>query len=152
MGRKKENKFLYWAGMAALAYLVFQQVGGFVASKISFAVPQVKKKSLTPVGLQVEVTQPVTNNLPVSFPIDQIQGAILYGERQLSSMMSDSSTVLEANSTTNLKLNMDINFQNLASNVVDLIVGGEYLQGVYLKGFVMSDGVMYPFKNKITLT
>lgn len=150
MGTKK-NSLLYWAGLAALLYMASNYLSGVISSKISFGTPRLKKGPITFEGIRVEISQPISNKLPVSFPIDSFQGSILYGEKVLSTLMLTNPIVVDANATSELKINADLNFANVVGNISDLIQSGEYLQGLYLKGFVASSGVIYPFKEKISL-
>lgn len=151
MSKKNNSDVIKWAGIAAILYLAFNYISGALSSKISFGRPRIKVNKPTWTGLKVEITQPITNNLPVSFPIESFKGEVLYGDKKLSDLMLTNPIVLEANNTSNLTINADLNFENLAGNIADLIQSGEILQSIYLKGFIASSGVVYPFKEKFVL-
>jgi len=149
--RKQSKNWINWAGYAALAYFGLTYLGTAVANEISFGKPRLKIKKTTFTGIDATISIPITNNLPISFSIDTFKGEVLYGDKKLSDLLLNHAMVISGGETSVLDIQTVLNFENLATNIVDLIASGDYLQSIYLKGFVVSSGVAYAFKEKFVL-
>lgn len=156
MSKRKTDTLLQWGGIAFLIYLVGGKLFNSVSSNIIFGRPRIKLGKVNfqfavPQSVSAVLTLPVTNNNPVSFPLDDFVAQVKYGQYPLTSLRLNDPVNIESGSTTNLVFNSTLNFSQIAGNVAALVASGEYLQALALEGTAYSAGVAIPFTNTISV-
>ena len=145
------DKLFKTAGILGIAYLVINAISNAIYSRIQFGTTGIKLGTVTAQGVNVEITQPITNTNPVSFPVEQLEFNVLYGDNVLSRVVMPQEVSIEANETTLLEFDAFLNFGDLGGSVMDLINSGEYLQALRVKGFAKSSDIVIPFTNTISV-
>lgn len=145
------DKFLKLAGIVGIGYLLFNALSSAVSSRFSFGATRIRLGNLSPTGVQVTVTQPVSNTNPISFPLDTMNFQILYGENLLTTLTLPAPVTVEANGTTNLEFDSFLDFSNLTGSVAAIIASGQFLQALRVKGYAVSSGIIIPFEHTVTI-
>ena len=134
---------------AAIGYAVYSLVNA--ATKLQFGQIQLTQKRIQFNGLHLTLNFPIVNNdRKTSLPFNGFKGQLLYGTSELAKITIPQTLVIQANSTVNLLVNVDINFLDLGVNLLALIRSGDWLNAAYIVGNIKSAGVLFPVRQKIT--
>lgn len=145
------NKYLQYAGWAALAYIVFTNLGGWLAQKIEVGAIKMKLGATTPSGQNITLQIPVINKSPVSYPLEAFRGLLQWGENPLAQVFINNPVTITGNSTTTIPVAVFVPFANLGSQLVDIISQGNWLAGANIKGMLRAGGVNVPIQQSIQL-
>lgn len=147
----KTAKLLNYAGYAALAYVLFQNLGNWLSQKISVGSIRLKMGSTVPTGQNVTLYIPVKNSAPVSYPLDSFQGVLYWGENPLAQVNITQAVTITASNTTEIPVSVFIPFANLGTQVVNVISSGDWLAGAKVKGMLRAAGINVPIQQTIQL-
>lgn len=156
MSKRSTNTALQYAGIAFLVYLFGSKLFSSVSNNILFGRPRIKLGKVKfvlgiPQSVAATITLPVTNNNPVSFPLDNFIADIIYGSNSLARLRLAQPVSIESGNTTNLVFNTNLDFAQIAGNVASIVASGQYLQSLKLEGTAYSAGVAIPFSNVISV-
>ena len=122
-----------------------------MARKISVANVKAKLQNWTAWGANIRLSVAIQNKSAASLPIDAIVGDLTWGPYTLAQINSTQSFVIEAGQITELGLDVNINWQNLGTNVATLIKKGNWLQQLNFKGSVTVKGIRVPINQNIQI-
>ena len=145
------DKFIKWAGIAALAYVVLSNLGSWLSQKISVGAIKMQMGSTSPSGQQITLQIPVVNQAPVSYPLEAFQGVLQWGENPLANVIISTPVTISANSTTTIPVGVFVPFANLGTQIVDIIQEGNWLAGANIKGMLRAGGINVPIQQSIQL-
>lgn len=101
------------------------------------------------VGLKVQVIQPITNENPVSFPLDDFRGVMYYGQRPLAQFAMPGPTNIAAGSTVDLVFDGVLDFEESLETLQHIIQTGNWIQALRFQGTATSGGVTFPFNHTV---
>jgi LEA14-like dessication related protein len=139
------------AGLVFGGLFLASRLGGYLANKISIGQIKMKLLNVTPLGASIRLFIPVNNLSQVSYPFDQFQGNLFYGTYNLGGLFIPGPAVIPANGATTITTDIEIPFANLASQMVAMIVNGEWLNSISVKGTLTASGIRIPINQPITL-
>lgn len=143
------DRLLKLGGIAFVIYLLATKAGSALYNQILVGRPRIKLGKLSVSGIQAILTIPVTNNLPVSAPLDALMGQVMYGVYPVADFAMNSKVVILANQTTELVINTYLDWSKLAGSLIDLVESGQFLNALTVKGHAVSSGIVFPFENKL---
>lgn len=139
------------AGLLGLAYLIFGKVGSYLANAVSVGSITFKMMNTTPAGTTLRLYIPVKNSASVSYPFELFQGNLFYGNYPLGLVYIPGPVTIPANGATTIQTDVQISFTNLANQVVQMIISGEWLNAITVKGTLTASGVKIPISQNISL-
>lgn len=145
------EKLLKFAGIAGIGYLIFNAISNSIYSRLSFGNTRIRLGSITPQGVNATLTVPITNNNPVTFPLEDLRFLVLYGNNRLSEVVMPQPVDIAANETTELTFNSFLSFADLSSSIVNLIASGQFLQALRIQGTAASSGIIIPFTHTVSV-
>jgi len=130
-----------------------------VFSKIIYGQTKLRTKGMavttTPgkqgIGLKVEVTQPIRNENPVSFPLDALQGSMFYGAQKLADFALPGPITLASGQTVDLVFQGILDFGATAESINSMITTGNWFQALRFKGTATSTGITFPFDHTVSV-
>lgn len=143
------DRLLKLGGIAFVIYLLATKAGSALYNQILVGRPRIKLGKLSVSGIQAILYFPVTNNLPVSAPLDALMGQVMYGVYPVADFAMNSKVVILANQTTELVINTYLDWSKLAGNLIDIVETGQFLNALTVKGHAVSSGIVFPFENKL---
>jgi LEA14-like dessication related protein len=122
-----------------------------MARRISVAGIKARIQNLTAFGANIRLSVAIQNRSSLGLPIDFIEGDLTWGKYLLGTVNSTQSFVIEAGQITEAGLDVNLNWQNLGTNVFSLIKKGGWMQGLNFKGTVMVKGIRVPINQNIQI-
>lgn len=152
MARKQQSAgILSYLGIAFIGYLLFSNVGAAAYSRIAFGRPRVRFSNLNWDRVDVSLEIPVTNNNPISLPVDGLLGQLIYGQYTLLPFRLSNPITIQAGETTNVPFSGVIRFAEIGGNLAALFTSGEILQTLRVSGNAYIKGAVIPFDNPISI-
>jgi LEA14-like dessication related protein len=139
------------AGLLGLAYLLFGKVGSYLSNAISVGSIKMKLLNTTPAGTTLRLFIPVANSASVSYPFELFQGNLFYGNYPLGQVYVPGPVTIPANGSTTIQTDVQISFANLGNQIVQMILSGEWLNAISVKGTLTASGVKFPISQNISL-
>lgn len=139
------------AGLIGLGFLLFGKVGSYLSNAVSVGTIRFKLLNTTPVGTTLRLFIPVSNSASVSYPFELFEGNLLYGNYPLGLVYVPGPVTIPANGSTTIQTDVQISFTNLANQVVQMILSGEWLNALSVKGTLTASGVKIPISQNISL-
>lgn len=149
--RAKKKELLTWQNLA-LVFGLYWFAKNFIsqtASRVGFGVPNLKITNTSAFAISGKLILPVHNKLDVNVPIDSFVGVLSYGNNKLSDIIMPNSAEILANSTTEMVFDVELNFAQLGTSVLNLITSGQYLQQFRVVGTLSAAGLNYPLNQPI---
>lgn len=144
-------KPLEWAGIILGGIFLFGRLGGYLANNVTIGQIKMKLLNTTPAGTTIRLFIPVQNSANIAYPFDGFQGNLFYGTYNLGGLIIPGPKVIPAKGTTTIQTDVDVLFSNLATQMVAMIVNGEWLSSISVKGTLSTSGVKIPISQPITL-
>lgn len=141
--------FLTYMGIAFIGYLILGRVGGAAYSNVSFGRPRIRFGRLSPTGVDVTLTIPVTNQNPVSLPLDGLVGQVMYGNYTMLPFQLSNPVTIAAGNTTEVTFSSQLRFAEVGGNIAELLTSGSLLQDLRIEGRAFIKGATIPFSNTI---
>ncbi len=138
-------------GAGLLLSWLFKSAGNSVVNKLQVQKIKIDQPVFTFDGAHIDLYFTIKNNGLISLPLDGFSGVLKYGDTSLSSLSISQSTTLEAGSISVVPASAFIGFAQLANELLDLIQSGDFLNGLYVKGNLISSSVNIPINQPITL-
>jgi len=145
------EKILRYAGLAALAYVIIQNLGGWLSKKVSVGPIKMQMGPTSPSGQQITLHIPVINSAPVSYPLEAFQGVLRWGENAIANVVISQAVTIAANTTTTIPVSVFVPFANLATQIVDIIQQGNWMSGANIKGMLRAGGLNVPIQQSIQI-
>ena len=144
-------KPLEWIGIALLAVFAVGKLGGYLSSKVSVGSIKFKLLNTTPAGTTVRLYIPIENKAQVAYPFENFLGNLFYGNYNLGIISVPGPVLIPAAGSTSIQTDVYVPFGNLATNIVAMIVNGEWLNALVVKGMLTAAGVKIPITQTISL-
>lgn len=145
------RKTLEWIGIGAIIFWGLSKLGGYLSSKIIIGNIKFKLINTTPAGTTVRLYIPVENKAQVAYPFEAFLGNLFYGNYNLGVVSVPGPVQIPAAGSTTIQTDVYVPFSNLASNIVAMIVNGEWLNALVVKGILQAAGVKIPITQTISL-
>lgn len=144
-------KALEWIGIAAIGIFAMSKLGDFLSSKLIVGSIKFKLMNTTPAGTTVRLFIPVQNKAQVAYPFESFVGNLFYGNYNLGIISVPGPVLIPAAGATSIQTDVYVPFANLANNIVAMIVNGEWLNALVVKGMLTAAGVKIPITQTISL-
>jgi len=144
-------KVLEWIGVGAVVFIVASKLGNYLGSKITVGSIKFKLINTTPAGTTLRLFIPVENKAQVSYPFESFLGNLFYGNYNLGVISVPGPVIIPAAGATTIQTDVYVPFANLATNIVAMIVNGEWLNALVVKGILQAAGVRIPITQTISL-
>lgn len=122
-----------------------------MARKISVANIKAKIINVTAFGANIRLSIAIQNKSALGLPIDGIVGDLTWGKYLLGTVNSTQSFVIEAGQISEAALDVNLNWQNLGTNVWSIIKNGAWMSGLNFKGSVTVKGIRVPINQNIQI-
>ncbi len=122
-----------------------------MARKIYVANIKAKIMNLTAFGANIRLSVAIQNKSSIGLPIDAIMGDLTWGPYLLGTVNSAQSFTIEAGQISEAGLDVNLNWQNLGTNILTLIKKGGWMQGLNFKGSVTVKGIRVPINQNIQI-
>ena len=144
-------KALEWIGIAAIGLFAMSKLGDFLSRKLIVGSIKFKLMNTTPAGTTVRLFIPVENKAQVAYPFESFVGNLFYGNYNLGIISVPGPVLIPAAGATSIQTDVYVPFANLASNIIAMIVNGEWLNALVVKGMLTAAGVKIPITQTISL-
>jgi hypothetical protein len=144
-------KTLELVGVGALVIWGITKLGSFLSNQISVGSIKLKVFGTTPAGTTVRLFIPVENKAQVAYPFEAFQGNLFYGNYNLGFVSVPGPVLIPAAGTTTIQTDVYVPFANMANNIVAMIVNGEWLNAIVVKGTLHAAGLKLPVSQTISL-
>jgi len=132
------DKLIKYGGIAAMVILAGQKAATAAANQVLVDAVSVTVNSRSPVGFDVSIDVFIDNNLPVTVSIDNFIADIKYGTAILSHLTLPQPVVISASSITPIRFNTIIKIADLLASGLEVAQSGQYLNGLTIKGKVIT--------------
>lgn len=144
-------KTLEILGLGALGYFLFTKLGSYLGSQVTVGTIKFQITNTTPAGTTVRLFIPVKNAANIAYPLERFQGFLFYGAYQLGLINVAGPITIPANGLTTVTTDVYISFANLSSQLAAMIINGEWLNAIHVKGTLTASGVNIPISQNISL-
>lgn len=122
-----------------------------MAQKIYVANIKAKLTNITAFGANIRLSVAIQNKSSLGLPIDAIVGELTWGQYLLGTVNSTQRFVIEAGQISEAGLDVNLNWQNLGTNIATLIKKGNWMQQLNFKGSVTVKGIRVPINQNIQI-
>lgn len=102
-------------------------------------------------SLKGRILMSMKNKLGVSVPVQSFTGFLFYGTYNLADLNLTSNVVLATGETTILPIEFEVQYAQLAANLITLFQAGTYLLPFSVKGTLVVEGLSIPIEQRITI-
>lgn len=142
------QKLLSYVGIGALFYFGAQWLSANVSRRLKVGTPKLDITDSNLLELNAKLTIPLENLTPVAIPINSFSGVVTYGNYILANIAIQNIT-LQGNESVDIPIDIRIVYAYLAQQLIGLISSGNYLNNLYVKGEILSAGLIIPVNQKI---
>ncbi len=140
------------AGLVALIWVAVQSTGSAVLDGLSVRKPKARIRQWLVDRVLVDLTLTLDNQNQAEASFDGFNGFLVYGQAILSNVTIAERFTIPAQGSVEIPALATIVYTGLASNIVNLIVGGNFLSSLRLTGVLSANGVRFNVtKNLITI-
>jgi hypothetical protein len=93
----------------------------------------------------------VRNDTNISAEIKSFRGGIYYGDRKLSTLDVEDPHLIPSKSDAKILMEGQISFINIAENVINLLLSGDWKQAAFIRGSLTAAGFSVPINRKLTV-
>lgn len=145
-----DKKILGIAGiLGATFFLLRNQISDTVSDTIQkqLALESIKLANFSPGFLSVSFNLlfDLKNLSPISVPIDGLNGNLYFGNTLVYNLVVSDRVVLTANESQRVNFPIEIEYIELASDVVDIIQNGSWKDSIRFTGTLRSGIASFPF-------
>lgn len=145
------QKTATWLGVGVLLFLVARSYGRSIAAQFNIGRVKMNLKNADLNGVQFDINVPITNPLPVGLPIDSFVGVVRFGNYPLADVLITQPITIQSGDTKIYNLTGNVRYDQLATNIVDIITNRDFQNNLYLDATVKSAGIPYSFTQPINV-
>lgn len=146
MGNKT---ILILLGLVVLGFIVGRSVAHKVADGINFEGARLRWGSFSLSGVALTLFLKFSNRNSISIPVDNFTGQLIYKNTNIANLDLNKPVLLTAGQSTELEINTNISFIDLAVDVIQLIKD-KNLKDIRLNGSVTIKGISAPIDYGVT--
>lgn len=151
MATTRKDKLLRTVGIIALVGAVAFYLFKKAASKVWVQDIKMQIDSSSFTELKGRILMSMKNQLGVSVPVQSFTGALYYGTYNLADLNLTSNVVLATGETTILPIEFEVQYAQMAANLITLFQAGTYLLPFAVKGTLVVEGLSIPIEQRITI-
>ncbi len=143
------NRTLQYIGIAALIYFAITSAGSAVAERLKIGKIRFRIQKFDLSGLHIKLFLPVLNQTPIPLPYDRFSGTLSYGPYKIADVNVVQGKVLSPGQEINNTIDVRVPYENLLGTVAGVIGSRQFLNGLFLKGQLVSKNIVIPINQNI---
>lgn len=138
-------------GVGAIGLYLLSKAYNTFVSNISIDSASIKFGSISLSGVPILITLGVLNNTNIPIPLQNFKGNLLYGNEPIAPLLIKAPITIEANKITYIKIDTNINFRELANDILQVITTKQYLNNLSLEGQLSYENYTIPIHTGIKI-
>lgn len=143
------DKTLQYIGIGALIYFVVVKGAKAVSERLKIGKIRFKIQKFDLTGLHIKLYLPVLNQTPIPLPYDSFSGTLSYGPYKIADVNVVQGKVLSPGQEISNTIDVRVPYENLLGTIAGVIGTKQFLNGLFLKGQLVSKNVVIPINQNI---
>lgn len=152
MSRRKKTNWPLIIGFVAIAGFAIYSFASKVTSNVFVKKVTARNFKVGWTGITGQIVMEIQNNSDVVASITGFIGKLIYADSPLADLAIQSPVTIQKGTSTIIPVNVEVNFAQLPTSIVQIISSGQYLSSLRVKGNLMGYGITVPIDYPITFT